>query len=96
MRTTLWATVCKVVRPMLFDRCPVCLSCPVCNVDLLWPNSWMDQDELGTEVGLGPGHIALAGVSAPPKKGHSPPPNFQLMSIVAKRLNGLRCHLVWR
>ena len=23
----------------------VCLSCPVCDVDVLWPNGWMDQDE---------------------------------------------------
>ena len=35
-----WPTVCKRVRPMLSDRC---LS--VCNVGVLWPNGWMDQDE---------------------------------------------------
>jgi len=29
------------VRPVLWDRCHVC---PVCNVDVLWPNGWMDQD----------------------------------------------------
>jgi len=23
----------------------VCLSCPVCNVGILWPNGWMDQGE---------------------------------------------------
>ena len=44
-----WATVCKMVRPMLSGRClscPVCLSvCPVCNVRALWPNGWMDQEE---------------------------------------------------
>jgi len=44
-----WATVCKTVRPMLSDRClSVCLSClpcPVCNVGILWPNGWTDQDE---------------------------------------------------
>ena len=42
----LWATVCKTVRSMLSDRClsvrPVCY---LCNVGVLWPNSWMDQDE---------------------------------------------------
>jgi len=32
----------------------------------------------------------------PPLKGHSPHPNFRPMSIVAKRLDGLRCNLVWR
>jgi len=25
--------------------CPVCLSCPVCNVGVLWPNAWTDQDD---------------------------------------------------
>jgi len=49
---------------------------------------------LGMEVGLGPGHIVLDGDSAPPKKGHSP--QFQLMSIMAKRLYVSGCHLVRR
>jgi len=41
-----WATVCKTVRRILSDRClSACLSCPVCNVGVLWPNGWMDQDE---------------------------------------------------
>ena len=31
-----------MIRPMLSDRCPVC---PVCDVGILWPNGWMDQDE---------------------------------------------------
>ena len=31
---------------MLSDHCPACLSVyPVCNVGVLWPNGWMDQDE---------------------------------------------------
>jgi len=38
-----WATVCKIVRPTLSDRCLSVLS--VCNVGVLWPNGWMDQDE---------------------------------------------------
>jgi len=38
------ATVCKTVRPMLSVRClSVCLY--VCNVGVLWPNGWTDQDE---------------------------------------------------
>jgi len=50
---------------------------------------------LGTEVGLGPGDIVLDGEPAPsPKRGTAP--NFWPMFIVAKRLDGLRCHLVWR
>ena len=28
---------------MLSDRCPICLS--VCDVGVLWPNGWTDQDE---------------------------------------------------
>ena len=28
--------------------------------------------KLGTQVGLGPGHIVLDGDAAPPKKGHNP------------------------
>jgi len=33
-----WVAVCKTIRPMLSV-----LS--VCDVGLLWPNGWMDQDE---------------------------------------------------
>ena len=44
-----WATVCKTVRPLLADRClscPVlCVCLPVCDVGVLWPNGWTDQDE---------------------------------------------------
>jgi len=51
---------------------------------------------LGMEVGLGPGHIVIDGDPAHlPKKGVESP-NFWLISIVAKRLGGSRCHLVWR
>ena len=49
---------------------------------------------LGVEVGLSPGDIVLDGDPAPPPlKGHSS--NFRPMSVEAKWLNGLRCHLVW-
>jgi len=51
---------------------------------------------LGMEVGLSPGDFVLDGDPAPsPKRGQNPP-NFWPMSIVAKRLHGSRCHLVWR
>jgi len=50
---------------------------------------------LGMEVGLGPGHIVLDGDTAPlPLKGAEPLPNFWPLFIVAKRLDGLRRHLV--
>jgi len=47
-----------------------------------------------TEVGLGPGDTVLDGDPAPPKRGTTP--NFWPISVVAKRLHGLSCHLVWR
>ena len=38
--------VCKTVRPMLSDRYPVlCPVLSVCDVGVLWPNGWTDQDE---------------------------------------------------
>ena len=50
------------------------------------------KTKLGIQVGLGPGHIALDGDQAPlPKRGTAP--NIWPMSVVAKRLDGLRCHL---
>jgi len=52
---------------------------------------------LGREVGLGPGDIVLDGNPAPrPKRGTQQPPTFRPMSIVAKGLDGSRCHLVLR
>jgi len=38
-------TVCKTIRPMLSDCCPVLPVLSVCDVGVLWPNGWMDQDE---------------------------------------------------
>jgi len=49
---------------------------------------------LGREVGLVPGGIVLDGDPVPPKGAQ--PPNFRPLSVVAKRLDGLRCHLVRR
>jgi len=136
-------------RPFVkqFALCYQTIVCPVrstCNIGVLWPNSWTDQDAtwyggrhrprphlarwgtssppkkrghspqfsvqvycgqtavciripLGTQVDLSLGVIVLDGDPAPhPLKGHSPSPNFQPMSDVAKWMDGLRCHLVWR
>ena len=75
---------------MLSDHClPVCTL----HVSVLWPNGWMDKNGT-TEAGLGPGHIVLDGDPASPKRGTAP--NFRPMSVVAKRLDGFRCHLVRR
>jgi len=52
---------------------------------------------LGMEVGLGPGDFVFDGDPARPrKKAHPHLPNFWPTSIVAKRLDRSRCHLVRR
>ena len=48
----------------------------------------------GTMVGLGPGNILLVVDTAPSPRGTAP--KFWPMSVVAKWLDGSRCHLVWR
>jgi len=56
---------------MLSDRCLSCLS--VCDVGVLWPNGWMDQD--ATWYGGRPQpwpHCVRWGPAPPSKKGHSP------------------------
>ena len=59
---------------MLSDLCPVCLSvclsCPVCNVGTLWPNSWMDQDETWRAGRPRPWpHCIRWGPISPPQRG---------------------------
>ena len=91
-----WATVCKAVRPMLPDRCLSVLSCPVCDVGVLWPNGWMDQDETWRAGRPRPWpHCVRWRTHPPPPKGRSRP-QFSLISVVAKWLLGLRWHLLWR
>jgi len=61
---------------------------------LLWPNGWMDQDASWYDDRPQPGqHCVRCRASSTPK-GHSP--QFRPMSVVAKRLDGLRYHLVRR
>jgi len=81
-----WVTVCAV-RPLS------CLSC--LSVTLVYCGQtvgWIKM-KLGMEIGLGPDHIVLDG-DPPPKRGKVLHPNFRPMSVVAKRLDGSRCHLV--
>ena len=53
------------------------------------------KTKLGVEVGLSLGDIVLDGDPAPlPQRGTAP--NFGPMFVVAKRLDVLRCHLVWK
>jgi len=79
-------------RPFLkrFALCywTVVLSvCPVCNVGVLWPNSWMLQDETWHGGRPRPRHIVLDGDPAlSPKKG-TQALNFWPMSVVAKWLD---------
>ena len=100
--THFWATVCTTVRPMLSDRClsvclSVCLSAltvlSVCDDGVLWPNGWMDQDEAWHAGRPRPQpHCVRWGPSSPSLNGTAP--NFRSVSVVAKWLDGLRCHLV--
>jgi len=70
-----WATVCKMVCPMLSVRCLSVLS--VCDVCALWPNGWTDQDETWQADRPRPWpHCVRWGPSSPSPKGHSPHPIF--------------------
>jgi len=73
---------------MLSDRCLSCLSVLFClSVTLVHCDQtvgWIKM-KLGTQVGLGPGHIMLDADPAPlPQKAAEPSANFRPMSIVAK------------
>ena len=60
--------------------------------------AWIKMSH-GMELGLGPGDFVLDGdpVALSPIKGAAPSLlNFGPISIVAKRLDASRCHLVWR
>jgi len=60
---------------------PVCLSfLSVCDVGVLWPNSWTDQGQTWCAGRPRPSHIVLDGDRAPPKKGLSPPPQKKKVS----------------
>jgi len=73
----------------------VCLSC--LSVTLVYCGQtagWITL-KLRVEVGLGLDHIVLMGIQLPvPQQGTAP--NFRPMSVVVKRLDVSRCHLVWR
>jgi len=62
----LWATVCKTVRPMLSDRCPVLSVCLSVTFVHCGQTVGRIKTKLGTQVGLVPGHIVLDGNQAPP------------------------------
>jgi len=83
-----WATICKTVHLCYLS---------VLSAMLVYCGQvvWIKM-KLGIQVGLDPGHIVLDKDPAPrPPKGQSFSPNFWPISVVA-RLDGSRCHLVWR
>jgi len=70
---------------------------PIFGPCMLRPNGCIDKDATWTEVGLGPGDFVLDGDPPPIQKGgRTPVPNFRPISVLAKRLDASRCHLVWR
>jgi len=75
-----------------------CLSCLSClSVTSVYCGQMVGRIKmkLGTRVGLGSRHTVLDGDPAPsPQRGRAP--NFWPISVVAKWLDGSRCHLVWR
>ena len=91
-----------MVCPMLSNSCLSVLS-----VTLVYCGQTVGLVKIlfGMEVGLGPGHIVLDGKPAPQKRVTAP--NFRpmfvvaddkslIITIVAKRLDGSRCHLIGR
>jgi len=88
--------VCEVSfirRPFVLDRFLSVLS-----VALVYCGQTDERIKmkLGMEVGLGPGYIVLDGDPAPPPPKGTASPQFLAMSVVAKRLDGSRCHFVGR
>ena len=91
-----WATVCKTVHPMLSEFVCLVLSVLYClSVTLVYCGQTVEwiKMKLGMRVGLRPGHTVLDGDPAPPNRKS---PQFSAISVVAKWLDGSRCHLVRR
>jgi len=68
-----WATFCKMIRPMLSDRCLSCLSVTLvyCGQTVRWIKL-----PLGIGVGLGRGHIVLDGDPSPSTERDTAAPSF--------------------
>jgi len=68
----------------------------ICGPFLFWPNGWIHQDATWYEGRPQPRRLCVrCGPSPSPQKGTGPT-NFRPTSIVAKRLDASRYHLVWR
>ena len=85
-------------RPFVkrFSLCYRFVVCPVCNVGVLWPNGWTDQDETwhAGSPRPWPHCVRWDRPSSPSPKG-AQPPDFQPILVGAKWLHGSRCHLVY-
>jgi len=81
---------------MLSDGCLSCLFCLSVTLVYCGQTAGRIKMKLGMAAGLGPGHIVLDGNPAPERGTAAPAPSFRPMSIVAKRLDGSRCHLARR
>jgi len=84
------------VRPMRRDRCPVCSAC---NVGVLRPNGWTDQDTTWYGGRPRPRGHALWYASSPPTERGTAAPTFSAHvyfgpSIVAKR-SPISCSNCW-
>ena len=85
-----WATITSNGLPLMYAMgllsvlwLSVCLS--VCNVGVLWPNGWMNEDATWYVGRPRPRrHYVRLGPSLPKKSGTAAP-TFRPMSIVAKR-----------
>ena len=85
-----------ILTPTLYAITPLSV-CPALSVTLVYCGQTVGRIKvkLGMQAGLGPGHIVRWGPSSPLRKGGGTP-NFRPVSVVAKWLDGLRCHFVWK
>ena len=82
--------VCLSVLSVLSDS-PV----SVCDVGVLWPNGWTDQNETWHAGRPRPWPHCVSWRPTPlPQRGANP--HFWPVYVAAKWLDGSRCHLVWR
>jgi len=81
-----------VKRLAVCYRTVILSVCPVCDVGVLWPNSSMDQDKLGVEVGLGPGDIVLDRNPATPKE-RAQPVQFSACVCCVQRIGWIKMQL---
>ena len=89
-----WETICKMVGPMLSDRCLSVLSCLWCWCTVAKRLDGSRWNLACRQASAWP-HCVRWGPSSHSPKG-SGAPNFRPIYVVAKWLYGSRCHLVGR